>query len=150
MSSSPEPSFVNGDGASPFAEPDDTRGGDQSDSDLSEVNDTVVAQPRASPSASHHDSEDEAKPPSEPADAAESSPEEDNNASDGDFDMDGSPGASQSDGAQDERSASNDSRPAARRKAPAREEEYIMANPELYGLRRSVRCLKIFHAAQPC
>lgn len=143
MSSSPEPSLANGHGSpledssiSPAAD------GAQSDSDLSEVNETVViARPRDSPSAFDHDHDsDDAKPDSEPHKAAESSADENNEVSDdADFDMEDSPVASHSDAAQDEISESNDSHRAAKRKVGAGENEYIAANPELYGLRRSVR-----------
>ncbi|KAK8056887.1 Chromodomain helicase [Apiospora rasikravindrae] len=146
MSSSPEPSLANGHGSpleessvSPVAD------GAQSDSDLSEVNETVViARPRGSPSAFDHDHDsDDAKPDSEPHEAAESSAEENNDVSDdADFDMEDSPVASHSDAAQEERSESNDSHRAAKRKVGAGENEYIAANPELYGLRRSSRPTK--------
>ena len=143
MSSSPEPSLANGHG-SPMEEssPSPVADGAQSDSDLSEVNDTVViARPRGSPSAfdHDHDSDDDAKQDSEPHKVADSSAEEDNEVSDdADFDAEDSPVASHSDAAQDERSESNDSHRAAKRKVGGGENEYIAANPELYGLRRSV------------
>jgi chromodomain-helicase-DNA-binding protein 1 len=148
MSSSPEPSLANGHGSpledssiSPAAD------GAQSDSDLSEVNETVViARPRDSPSAFDHDHDsDDAKPDSESHRAAESSADDNNEVSDdADFDVEDSPVASHSDAAQDELSESNDSHRAAKRKVGAGENEYIAANPELYGLRRSVRGLKNF------
>lgn len=57
---------------------------------------------------------------------------------DADFDMHDSP-PSQPDEAQPTRASSVESQRAPKRKAPAAEDEFIKANPELYGLRRSVR-----------
>lgn len=148
MSSSPEPSFANGH-HSPLDELDVDNVADnaQSESDLSEVNDTVVAQPLPSISAYPHHSREGDKVDMDSPDAAESSEDGIDNASDdADFDMEDSPAASQSDAAQDDRSASNESRPAAKRKVPiiVEEDEFMRTNPELYGLRRSVRWKKLF------
>jgi chromodomain-helicase-DNA-binding protein 1 len=153
MSSSPEPSFANGH-HSPLEELDVDAVPDkaQSESDLSEVNDTVVAQPLPSISAYPHRSHDDDKVDMDTPDAAESSDDGNDNASDdADFDMEDSPAASQSDGAQDERSASNESRPTAKRKVPiiVEEDEFMRTNPELYGLRRSVRW-KNLSLFEPC
>jgi chromodomain-helicase-DNA-binding protein 1 len=63
---------------------------------------------------------------------------EDNASDDGDFDMEESV-ASQHDDAEDMRASSTDSNRVPKRKANVAEDEYIKANPELYGLRRSVR-----------
>ncbi|KAI1840610.1 hypothetical protein JX266_013214 [Neoarthrinium moseri] len=146
MSSSPEPGAVNG--GSPAADahdnvdavPDRTR----SESDLSEVRDTVViARPLPPASAAHRDpSEDNVE--MEDQEAIESSESDNDNASeDADFDMEESPAPSQSDGARDERSTSNDSQRATKRKvAVVEEDDFIKANPELYGLRRSSRPTK--------
>ncbi|KAI0126013.1 SNF2 super family protein [Xylariales sp. AK1849] len=138
MSSSPEPGHTNG--YSPLDKPGTNGTADDahSESDLSEVNDTVViAQPITSTSAFGHGSPDDENVDMR---SAESSEDGNGNASDdADFDMDDSPAPSQSDGAQDERSTSDDSQRAAKRKVGNDEEGFINANPELYGLRRSSR-----------
>lgn len=63
---------------------------------------------------------------------------EDNASDDADFDMDESV-PSQIEDVVEERASSTDSNRASKRKAPVAEDEYMKANPELYGLRRSVR-----------
>ncbi|ORY62103.1 P-loop containing nucleoside triphosphate hydrolase protein [Pseudomassariella vexata] len=144
MSSSPE--FANGTESPPAdnsIDVDPVANDAQSDSDLSEVNETVVIAQPPSPSGYHHDSDEDANADLHTPDVAESSANEDVDASDdADFDVE-SPVPSNSDGGQRDRSASNDSRRAPKRKVAAVEEdEYIMANPELYGLRRSTRPTK--------
>ena len=62
---------------------------------------------------------------------------DDNASEDADFDMAESL-PSQNDDAEEEHASSTDSNRAPKRKAPVAEDEYIKANPELYGLRRSV------------
>lgn len=73
-------------------------------------------------------------------DFAESSnsPDENNASDDGDFDMDEDVTNAQSDGAADAASISEDSNRSLKRKATDGEDQFIKANPELYGLRRSV------------
>ena len=56
---------------------------------------------------------------------------------DGEFDLE-SPPPAETNGALDDRSTSNDSRRPAKRKAGVEDDDYIINNPELYGLRRSV------------
>lgn len=63
---------------------------------------------------------------------------EDNASEDADFDMEESL-PSQNDDALEDHASSTDSTRAPKRKLPAAEDEFIKANPELYGLRRSVR-----------
>ncbi|KAI5465964.1 SNF2 family chromodomain-helicase DNA-binding protein [Mariannaea sp. PMI_226] len=63
---------------------------------------------------------------------------EDNASDDADFDMEES-APSQNDNAVEQRASSTDSNRTSKRKAPIGEDEYIKANPELYGLRRSTR-----------
>jgi hypothetical protein len=138
-SSSPEPAAANGFSPSPDRDGDITADGHQSESDLSEVNDTVIAHPLRPASAVGHDSPAEENVYAEEQDAIESSDSDNDHVSeDADFDMEESPAPSQSDAAQDDRSTSNDSRPTAKRKVANEEEDFINANPELYGLRRSV------------
>ena len=68
----------------------------------------------------------------------ESLPEEDAVGSDdGDFDME-TPPLANADSPRDARSSSQDSRRNGKRKAGADHDDYMLENPELYGLRRSV------------
>ncbi|KAI0020489.1 hypothetical protein F4780DRAFT_361478 [Xylariomycetidae sp. FL0641] len=137
MSSSPEPKLSDGD-ASPVSEsqsqiePNDHA----SESDLSDVNDHTAHPAAATPSPEHHESFEDAEPEHDVENGAGSSPSAGNASDDADFDMDDSPAASPSEARREDRSSSNDSRRSRKRK----EEEYIRENPELYGLRRSVRC----------
>lgn len=107
-----------------------------SESDLSEVAIPIIDEP--SPAASDHQSafganDTEASPPS----SAEAQEESD----DADFDMEDSPAPVVSNGGREARSSSEESRRPAKRKVGGDEDEHILANPELYGLRRSVRGL---------
>lgn len=148
MSSSPEPSSVNGH-MSP-----ETRAGARvilndraSESDLSDVDvneNAALAESSTSSSPIRNQSSRDLEPDLDSEPGAESSDNDDdnNNASDdADFDMEDSPAPSQSDALQDERSTSNSSRRVPKRKAVADEDDYIRENPELYGLRRSVRVI---------
>lgn len=105
------------------------------DSDVSDV-DASADQPSPSPSdnakgVSNHVDEDQHM-----SESNDSSP--DNASDDGDFDMQDSPPSHNEDAAEGNIS-STDSNRASKRKASLDEDEYIKANPELYGLRRSVR-----------
>lgn len=72
-------------------------------------------------------------------DTSESSQEEDADGSeDGDYDIETPPPA-QSDAGRPSSSGSEESRRPSKRKASVEDDEYIMKDPELYGLRRSVR-----------
>uniref|UniRef100_A0A8H7TLF8 Chromo domain-containing protein n=1 Tax=Bionectria ochroleuca TaxID=29856 RepID=A0A8H7TLF8_BIOOC len=62
----------------------------------------------------------------------------DNASDDADFDMQDSP-VSHPEDAVEEHSSSSDSSRALKRRATAREDDFIQANPQLYGLRRSQR-----------
>ncbi len=110
-----------------------------SESDLSDVSAARPAQAEA-PSPDAADSPDE-KPDvtlegvSEASDSADDN--EDNQDEDADFDMADSPASAQSDGDKLD-SSTIDARPASKRKA-VMEDEFMRENPELYGLRRSVR-----------
>jgi chromodomain-helicase-DNA-binding protein 1 len=113
-----------------------------SDSDLSDAHDTVhdtvdvaVASSRSSSSdpndITNHTVNDG-------LDSQESDVNSDANASDdADFDMDDEAASIQSDPGEDDRSTSQESRRAPKRKSVI-EDEFMKANPELYGLRRSV------------
>ncbi|KAI1660868.1 P-loop containing nucleoside triphosphate hydrolase protein [Daldinia decipiens] len=147
MSSSPEPSPVNGH-SSPQAGRNariilDDR---VSESDLSDVNDNTALRESSSPSSpnNNNQSPQDAEQDLDSQGGAESTDnDEDNNASeDADFDMEDSLAPSQSDAPHDETSTSNSSRRVPKRKAGGGEDEYIRENPELYGLRRSSRPTK--------
>lgn len=139
MSSPLEPGPTNGyrspDGDSPSPVAD---AGHQSDSDLSDVRDNAAR--LASPSLSPDPNDSTGYINGAPDFAeSESSGDENNASDDADFDMDEDAASIvQSDGAGDVHSSSNDSQRPTKRKAAAREDDFIKANPELYGLRRSV------------
>ena len=66
------------------------------------------------------------------------SSDNDNASEDAAFDMEESPISPHEEDAPRERQGSSDSSSSLKRKAPGGESDYINANPELYGLRRSV------------
>ncbi|KAK3394756.1 CHD1-like protein [Podospora didyma] len=135
MSTSPEQSSpVNGH-ASPSGDEHNhhVTNGDQSDSDLSDV-EPVDRPATESPGAS--------SPAEKPVlTFEEASDSSDNDASDdGDFNTAESPTSARSKQSQGDRASSTESRPAPKRKAAhAAEEDFMRENPELYGLRRSSR-----------
>lgn len=106
-----------------------------SDSALSEVDPIHVAisppsAPEETPSSEGEDVRED--------DIPESSEEDDNVASeDGEYDLE-SPLPVETNGARVDRSSSHDSLRPSKRKAGPEDDDYIMNNPELYGLRRSV------------
>lgn len=135
MSTSSEASPVNGRSSLAIDDHDEhMANGDQSDSDLSDVQPVDVDGPSSDPVVA-------ARAPAQlPAvtleDPSESS---DNDASDdADFDMADSPASAQSN--EDAvGNAARDSRPPPKRKATQTiEDDFMRENPELYGLRRSV------------
>jgi chromodomain-helicase-DNA-binding protein 1 len=103
-----------------------------SESDLSEVAIPIIDEPSPAISSNH-----QSEFGGQDTDASDSSPENNNGSDDADFDMEDSPAPVATIASRDERSTSIESRRPAKRKA-AVENEYIQANPELYGLRRSV------------
>ncbi|KAF2972292.1 hypothetical protein GQX73_g1300 [Xylaria multiplex] len=147
MSSSPESASAGPDSPSVAPAAADVELNDHgSESDLSEVNETVALPTRnstsPSPSPTGHESSEDAEAELDLNDAVESSGDEAQASDDADYDMEESAAASQSDEHRDDRSTSRESRRVAKRKAGAEEEEYIRENPELYGLRRSSRPTK--------
>jgi chromodomain-helicase-DNA-binding protein 1 len=113
-------------------------------SSISEHSDDNGARPIAASPSPSPDPDDETIYINGGHDFAESSnsPDQNNASDDGDFDMDDDALNAQSDGgdvAADARSSSGDSQQSLKRKASQDEDRYIKANPELYGLRRSVR-----------
>lgn len=103
-------------------------------SDLSEVANHPNDDGPSPATSSNHPSEFGAQD----TDNSESSAvEAQDESDDADFDMEDSPPEAPTTTAREERSTSTESRRPAKRKQPA-EDEHILANPELYGLRRSV------------
>jgi chromodomain-helicase-DNA-binding protein 1 len=72
-------------------------------------------------------------------------PTPDNASEDADFDMKESPSSQHEDDVLQECASSTDSSRAPKRKAAVVEDEFMRANPELYGLRRSVRMRPNLH-----
>lgn len=70
----------------------------------------------------------------------DSGPENGNASDDADFDIEDSPAVENSHVSNADRASSHDSRRPPKRKQAIEDDEFIKANPELYGLRRSV-CL---------
>ncbi len=104
-----------------------------SESDLSEVANPIVDEPSPAPSINH-----QSEFGAQDTDASESSAADvQNESDDADFDMEDSPPPAAPNGGSQERSSSPESRRPAKRKLGL-EDEHILANPELYGLRRSV------------
>ena len=109
-----------------------------SGSDLSEVRDPPVigASPSSSSSPAHHsqygNDDDQSSDHSEE--------DNDNGSEDADFDIEESVAETSNHNARVDRSSSHESRRPTKRKMGIEDDEYIKANPELYGLRRSV-CL---------
>ena len=105
-----------------------------SESDLSEVANPIVDEPSPAPSTNH-----QSEFGAQETDASESSAvEAQDESDDADFDMEDTPPPPVPGGRHQERSTSAESRRPAKRKLDL-EDEHILANPELYGLRRSVR-----------
>ncbi|RFU35961.1 hypothetical protein B7463_g297, partial [Scytalidium lignicola] len=103
-----------------------------SESDLSEVANPIVEEPSLALSNGHQSDLD-----AEDTDESESSAAEAQDESeDADFDLEESPAVAN--GKRHDRSTSAESRRPAKRKHIV-EDEHILANPELYGLRRSAR-----------
>ncbi|KAF6814589.1 chromodomain helicase [Colletotrichum sojae] len=140
MSSPLEPGLANGYRSPQGGSPSPIiAAGHQSDSDLSDVRDNAAGLASSSPSPDPNDSTGYMNGAPEFAES-ESSGDDNNASDDGDFDMDdGVASIAQSDGAGDAHSSSDDSQRPSKRKAATGEDEYIKANPQLYGLRRSSR-----------
>jgi chromodomain-helicase-DNA-binding protein 1 len=105
-----------------------------SESDLSEVAIPVIERPSTAPS--NHEPEFAAGGNEDSESSAAGAQGE---TDDADFDMEDSPAAPAANGERHDRSTSVESPRPAKRKIGIKEDEYILANPELYGLRRSVR-----------
>jgi chromodomain-helicase-DNA-binding protein 1 len=137
MSTSPEPSPANGH-LSPVADEVtvNTFNGDQSDSDLSEVQ-AVDVDERARDYLDGLNGPRDTKIEDESDDPSEGS--QNDGSDDADYDMAESVASPRSIQEADIPSSSNSSQRPAKRRAPAIvEDDYIRNDPELYGLRRSV------------
>jgi chromodomain-helicase-DNA-binding protein 1 len=108
---------------------------DHSDSDLSDAKEPAAVDPASDADAAGEDYDEDV----EMAAASDSSEDVDAEGEpDGDYDSESPPSEQpESDGARS--SVSHDSRRALKRKASTEKDDYITQNPELYGLRRSVR-----------
>ncbi|KAL3428056.1 SNF2 superfamily protein [Phlyctema vagabunda] len=106
-----------------------------SESDLSEVAKSAIDQPSPSTSQNNQSASDR-----QASEASDSSDSEANNASeDADFDIDDSPAPLATNGSRHDRSTSVESPRPTKRKLGVDEGQHILANPALYGLRRSGR-----------
>jgi chromodomain-helicase-DNA-binding protein 1 len=106
-----------------------------SDSDLSDDRDAVAVRPLSDEDAPGEDYNQDEEMGIEP----ESSEDEDAEGEpDGDYDSETLPPAEQ-DALRSRSSSSQESQRPLKRKAGAEEDDYMTQNPELYGLRRSVR-----------
>lgn len=110
-----------------------------SESDLSEVAIPIIDEPSPAPTPNQqaeygaHDTEASDSSPAEVVDESD----------DADFDMDDSPAPAPTDSGRHERSTSSESRRPPKRKLGVEDDQHILANPELYGLRRSVRIITL-------
>jgi chromodomain-helicase-DNA-binding protein 1 len=109
-----------------------------SESDLSEINDPPAAE--ASPSTSSSEQHQSEFGNEDIESSGSDNAANDAASDDGDFDMDEAVNETRGHSARIDRSSSHDSRRPSKRKVGL--EDDIMANPELYGLRRSV-CITI-------
>lgn len=139
MSASPESSPVNGH-TSPVVKPVSVQllDPEPSDSDLSDA----PVPDLGSPASASRDELDPIAANGRPDDFDDPSSSSDEDApNDGDFEDAVDAASPISNGDRAEPASSDDSRGASKRKAGhSLEEDYIRENPELYGLRRSVRC----------
>jgi chromodomain-helicase-DNA-binding protein 1 len=113
----------------------------ESESDLSEVIIPPVEPPSPATSSNQFGGQD--------TDASDSSPENQNASDDADYDMEESPAPVTANEPRDDGSTSSESRRPAKRKLVS-EDQHMLENPELYGLRRSVCVLLTPHRRLPC
>lgn len=107
-----------------------------SGSDLSEIREAPAPEPSPSPSSTPHHQSDFANEDTEPSD--ESEDDNDKGSDDDEFDAEESIQSVAHHHPRIDRSSSHDSRRPTKRKLGIEDDEHIKANPELYGLRRSV------------
>jgi chromodomain-helicase-DNA-binding protein 1 len=108
-----------------------------SESDLSDIHDPPAADASPSTSSTPPQQSEFGNQELESSDSSE--PENQDGSEDADYEMEDSPATAPTNSRWIERSTSHDSRRPAKRKLGVEDDEHIMANPELYGLRRSVR-----------
>ena len=108
-----------------------------SESDLSEIHDPPPVDASPSVSSTPQQQSEFGNQELESSDSSE--PENQDGSDDADYEMEDSPAAAPSRSRRIDRSTSHDSRRPPKRKLGVEDDEHIMANPELYGLRRSVR-----------
>ena len=108
-----------------------------SGSDLSEVRDPAVVE--ASPSSGSSPARQSNYGNDDVESSDHSEEDNDNGSDDADFDMGDDVAETSNHNTRDDRSSSRESRRPPKRKMGIEDDEYIKANPELYGLRRSVR-----------
>lgn len=109
---------------------------DDSGSDLSELREAPAAEASPSPSSTPHHQSDFANEDTEPSD--ESEDDNDKGSDNDEFDAEENMRAVAHHHPRIDRSSSHDSRRPTKRKLGIEDDEHIKANPELYGLRRSV------------
>jgi len=107
-----------------------------SESDLSEIREPPAVETSPSTSSSPQQQSEFGHQDLESSDSSGS--ENNDGSDDADFDMEESPAAAPTHTARIDRSTSHDSRRPTKRKLGFEDDEHILANPELYGLRRSV------------
>jgi chromodomain-helicase-DNA-binding protein 1 len=107
-----------------------------SESDLSEIREPPVVDTSSSTSNSPREQSEFGHQDLESSES--DGPDNDNGSDDADFDLEDSPAPAPTSSGRNDRSASHDSRRPTKRKLGLGDDEYILANPELYGLRRSV------------
>jgi chromodomain-helicase-DNA-binding protein 1 len=131
----------NGHGSPLVARPASTNGrASPSDSDLSDSHEPAAHDASdADAPGEEYDSNDEMAVDSDSSNDVDAEGEPD-----GDYDSD-SPPSEQAESERARSSVSQDSSRPSKRKASAEKDDYITQNPELYGLRRSVRVIKPRH-----
>lgn len=118
----------------------------ESESELSDVGNPTVDEP--SPAPSNHRPEFGAQDPDA---SEESSPEDQEQSDDADFDEEDTPAATALNGQRSERSSTvESSRPTKRKAGGTDQDRYMLENPELYGLRRSVGLTNLISSQTWC
>ncbi|TAQ88488.1 hypothetical protein B7494_g3200 [Chlorociboria aeruginascens] len=106
-----------------------------SESDLSEIANPIIEEP--SPISSSNNPSESGAHNSNDSDSSAAEPQDESD--DAEYDLEDSPAPTATNGGRLARSTSTESRRPAKRKLGAEDDEHILANPELYGLRRSGR-----------
>lgn len=134
-------SLTNGHGSPYAAEPTTTNGlAPHSDSDMSHTHEDAVASPPSDVDAPGEDDDEEDVEMAQDSDSSDDVDAE--GEADGDYDSE-SPPPEQAESDDARSSVSQESPRAPKRKASPKGDDYITQNPELYGLRRSVRGISL-------